>query len=83
MAGGITLLAAVSAATSGDPLLTPLVLAESRTTSQLRQDLSQVRYHARAKPHRAVAAIAKAAENYGTNLGGTIDGATVTHSWQP
>jgi hypothetical protein len=46
---------------------------------QLRQDLAQVRYQARAKPHQAGAKLATAAESYGANLADTIDGATVTH----
>lgn len=63
-----------AAATSGDLLLAPLVLADPRTASQLRQDIAQVRYKARARPHRLSAVFARAAEDYGTNLAGAIDG---------
>lgn len=61
-------------ATGGDQLLAPLVLAEPRTASQLRQDLAQVRYRVRTRPHRFAAALAKAAEDYGANLADAIDG---------
>jgi hypothetical protein len=63
-----------AAATSGDLLLAPLILAEPRTASQLRQDLAQIRYQAQARPHRFAAVFAGAAEDYGANLAGTIDG---------
>jgi hypothetical protein len=69
-----------AAATSGDPLLAPLVLAEPHSASQLRQDLSQVRYQARARPRKAAAALAALAGDYGAGLAGTVDAATAAHS---
>ncbi len=62
-----------TAATSGDPFLAPLVLAEPSTDRQLRQDLAQVRYQARARPRQALVAVARAAEDYGADLAAAID----------
>jgi hypothetical protein len=72
-----------AAATSGDPLLAPLVLAEPRPAGQLRQDLSQVRYQARARPGLAAAAVARVAEAYGASLADTIDAALAARSERP
>jgi len=69
-----------TAATSGDPFLAPLVPAEPSTARQLRQDLAQVRYQARARPHQALAALARAAGDYGADLAATIDRSAATPS---
>ena len=62
-----------AAATSGDPRLAPLFLAEPRWGTQLRPDLAQVRYQARAQPTRFAAMFARTASAYGASLGAAID----------
>ena len=68
----------------GDPvsahLTLALVPAEPSTARQLRQDLAQVGYQARARPHQALAALARAAEDYGADLAATIDQSAATPS---
>lgn len=61
-----------AAATSGDPHLAPLVRATPRG-SQLRQDIAQARYQARALPTHFPAVLARSAENYGAGLTASID----------
>ena len=62
-----------TAATSGDPFLAPLALAEPSADRQLRQDLAQVRYQARARPRQSLAALDRAAEDYGADPASAID----------
>ena len=69
-----------AAATSGDPLLAPLVLTEPRGAGLLRQDLSQVRYQARARPGQTAASLAMVAQDYGASLGRAADAAAAAHS---
>jgi hypothetical protein len=72
-----------AAATSGEPVLAPLVRAAPGGASQLRQDIAQARYHARARPTQFPAALARAAESYGANLAAAIDSATAAPSGRP
>lgn len=72
-----------TAATSGEPFLAPIVRATPRRASQLRQDIAQARYHARARPTQFPAALARAAESYGANLAAAIDSATAAPGGRP
>ena len=69
-----------AAATSGEPVLAPLVRAAPGRTSQLRQDITQARYQARARPTQFPAALARAEESYGASLASAIDNATAAPS---
>jgi hypothetical protein len=72
-----------AAATSGEPVLAPLVRAAPGRASQLRKDIAQARYHARARPAQFPAALARAAESYGASLAAAIDSATAAPSGRP
>ncbi len=69
-----------AAATSGEPVLAPLVRAAPGRVIQLRQDIAQARYHARARPTQFPAALTRAAESHGASLAAAIDNATAAPS---
>ena len=67
-----------AAATSGEPVMAPLTLAAPGRGRRLREDLAQVRYHIRVRPTQFPAALARAAEDYGTTLAASIDRCQLT-----
>jgi hypothetical protein len=69
-----------AAATSGEPVLAPLVRAAPGRAIQLRQDIAQARYQARTRPTQFPAALTRAAESHGASLAAAIDNATAAPS---